>query len=202
MPNRTIYVADADMPIFELAQELAGDNLSATIVQALRRFVEAEEARSKGFEEITVKVGKTVLSYKSFYGRLLATGPRGVQHRHTRYDVYQTRKGKLALYVRVRPDWGDPETWKHRHWKGKNWDVDVDVDVNVDPAWNRPPEWSYRHWWGKHWDWSQWPNQGSEYHLEVYDSLEELQGHVPQELFEAVSQALQVGPDGAEFLDI
>jgi hypothetical protein len=33
MPNRTIYVADADLPIFEKAQELAGENLSATIAE-------------------------------------------------------------------------------------------------------------------------------------------------------------------------
>jgi len=214
MPNRTIYVADTDMPVFERAQELAGDNLSATIAQALRRFVEAEEARSKSFEEITIKVGKTVLSYKSFWGRLLATGPRGVQNRHTRYDVYQTRKGKLALYIRVRPDWAEwdnPEAWSHHHhWgdpkgeaqrkPGKGWDVDI--DVNVDTPGTRQPEWSYRHWRGKNWDWSQWPSKGSEYRLEVYESLDELQGHVPQELYEAVSQALQVGPDGSEFLDI
>ena len=47
MPNKTIYVSDADVPTFERAQELAGGNLSATIVQALRRFVEMEEAKGK-----------------------------------------------------------------------------------------------------------------------------------------------------------
>ena len=40
MPNRTIYVADVDLPIFEKAQKLAGDNLSAAIAQALHYFVE------------------------------------------------------------------------------------------------------------------------------------------------------------------
>src|SRR5947209_13077271 len=74
MPNRTIYVADADLPTFEKAQELAGENLSATIAQALRRFVEAEEAKASGFEEVTVKVGKIAHSYKRFRGRLLAKG--------------------------------------------------------------------------------------------------------------------------------
>src|SRR5258708_38696707 len=44
MPTKTIYVADADLPTFERAQALAGDNLSATIVQALRRFVQAHDA--------------------------------------------------------------------------------------------------------------------------------------------------------------
>src|SRR5215469_14987269 len=57
MPNKTIYVADADLPTFERAQELAGENLSATIACALRRFVKTEEARQQGFEEISLKVG-------------------------------------------------------------------------------------------------------------------------------------------------
>ncbi|MBV9124589.1 MAG: EXLDI protein, partial [Planctomycetes bacterium] len=57
MPNRTIYIADADVPLFEKAQKLAGDNLSAAIASALRTFVEGEEARQGGYEDITVKVG-------------------------------------------------------------------------------------------------------------------------------------------------
>ena len=35
MPNRTIYVAGVDLPIFEKAQKLAGDNLSAAIPEEL-----------------------------------------------------------------------------------------------------------------------------------------------------------------------
>ncbi|TME65527.1 MAG: EXLDI protein [Chloroflexi bacterium] len=106
MPNRTIYVADADLPTFEKAQELAGENLSATIAQALRRFVDAEEAKASGFEEVTVKVGKIAHSYKRFRGRLLAKGRVRDQNemRRTVYDVYQTVKGKLALYVRGAPN--------------------------------------------------------------------------------------------------
>src|SRR5947209_12809001 len=73
MPNRTIYVADMDVPVFEKAQQLAGGNLSATIAQALRRFVEVEEARASGFDEVTVKVGKgRPYMQKQFRGRLLA----------------------------------------------------------------------------------------------------------------------------------
>ena len=34
VPNKTIYVADTDLPLFQRAQELTGDNLSATIVRA------------------------------------------------------------------------------------------------------------------------------------------------------------------------
>ena len=88
MPNKTIYVADGDGPLFERAQALAGGNLSAAIAQALRQLVEggdewaarigaaaeedAEDAdraapsahgvsgrsRPGVFEDIIVKVGK------------------------------------------------------------------------------------------------------------------------------------------------
>ena len=113
MPNRTIYVADADVPTFEKAQELAGDNLSATIAQALRRFVEAEEAKAEGFDDVTVKVGRITHTYKRFRGRLLAKGRVREQNETRRvvYEVYQTVKGKLALYVRNMPDWNNPKAW-------------------------------------------------------------------------------------------
>ncbi len=73
MPNRTIYVSDADLPLFERAQQLGG-NLSATIAQALRRYMEAQERKSAGFEEVRVKVGKIAYVQKRFMGRLLAKG--------------------------------------------------------------------------------------------------------------------------------
>ncbi len=34
MPNKTIYVSDADLPVFQRAQELTGGNLSAAISKA------------------------------------------------------------------------------------------------------------------------------------------------------------------------
>jgi len=74
MPNKTIYVSDTDLPIFERAQELAGENLSSTIVQALRNFVQAYEARAAGFRDIVVRVGSDVYTRKQFRGRLLAKG--------------------------------------------------------------------------------------------------------------------------------
>ena len=175
MPNRTIYVADADLPIFEKAQELAGDNLSATIAQALRRFVEIEDAKESGFEEVTVKVGKIAPSYKRFRGRLLAKGHVREQNdtREVLYRVYLTTKGNLALYVRNTPNWN---------------------------YWSNPKSWSYRN--HGHHDWTQWSQQDQEFRLEVYETVEQLQGNVPQELYEAVSQSLRGGPDGVEFLDI
>lgn len=183
MPNRTIYVADADLPTFEKAQELAGENLSATIAQALRRFVEAEEAKASGFEEVTVKVGKIAHSYKRFRGRLLAKGRVRDQNemRRTVYDVYQTVKGKLALYVRGAPNWENAKTWSYQNWPQRE-------------------TWSYKNW--SHKDWSQWPNRDYEFRLEVYETLDELKDNVPLELYEAVVQALKGDPEGVEYLDI
>ena len=43
MPNKTIYVSDGDLPVFQRAQELADGNLSQAISRALRRFVDVEE---------------------------------------------------------------------------------------------------------------------------------------------------------------
>ena len=47
MPNKTIYVSDGDLKLFQRAQELAGGNLSAAISKALRRFVDVEEGSAR-----------------------------------------------------------------------------------------------------------------------------------------------------------
>ena len=57
MPNKTIYVSDGDMRTYQRAQELAGGNLSAAISSALRRYVDVEEGRREGFDEVVVRVG-------------------------------------------------------------------------------------------------------------------------------------------------
>ncbi len=57
VPNKTIYVSDGDLPLYQRAQELAGGNLSSAIAKALRRFVDTAEGLSEGYEEITVRVG-------------------------------------------------------------------------------------------------------------------------------------------------
>ena len=108
MPNRTIYVADTDLPTFEKAQQLAGGNLSATIAQALRRFVEAEEASAGGYEEITVALGKgRPYVKKQFRGRLLARRHTALRNkaRTLTLVVYQTVHGRFALYTKNAPNW-------------------------------------------------------------------------------------------------
>src|SRR3954453_8784818 len=105
MPNRTIYVSDADLPVFQRAQELTGGNLSAAISKALRRLVEVEEGRLEGFEEITVGVGVDAKKLQRFQGVLLVEWNQstdgGVEH----YRVYRTRTGRFALHVARPKGW-------------------------------------------------------------------------------------------------
>src|SRR5260370_14654432 len=107
MPNKTIYVADADLSVFERAQELAGDNLSSTIAKALRLYIEAREGKNRDFEEVTLQVGKITRTTKQFIGRLLAKGKLAerTSPEVKQFKIYQTRKGKFVLHVRRGPNW-------------------------------------------------------------------------------------------------
>lgn len=212
MPNKTIYVADADLAIFERAQELAGENLSATIAQALRCFVEVEEARSRGFDLITLKVGnRDMQASRQFVGRELAKQRvrEGEPPKVRAFVVFQTAKGRFVLYVRTSPDRNAWTSYWMAHYRDedwdRDWDVDVDVEVDVDPhartkelweAWRRKRQRGRTR---RHFDWSAWTS-GSEYTMEVFDAVEELKPHISEELYAAVEHAKR-GED-MEFLDI
>ena len=171
MPNKTIYVADADLPVFEQAQVLAGENLSATIVRALRSLIEVEEARRMGFTEITVETGDFgTYSRKRFLGRALTKRqlrdvPAG---RITNYTVYLTAKGRFALYTRNTSDW---MRWASRSWSKSGMDQDQTTWLEANA-----------------------------FHLNVYETLDELREHVPPELAAAAEVALR--GDDIETLDI
>lgn len=182
MPNRTIYVADGDLPYFERAQELAGGNLSSAIAHAIRAFVEDQQEQGEGFEEVTVKVGREVQSYQRFQGRRLVKGTVTTQNgaRSIRYEVYQTPKNNLAVYIREQPAW--------YQWSGKQW-----------TDWNN---------WGRYDSnsWTQWMDNEVDYRLEVYPSLEELKPNVPPQIYGPVERIITSqsgsGKDGVEILDI
>ena len=184
MPNRTIYVADADLPIFEKAQKLAGDNLSAAIAQALHYFVEKEEAKRSGFEEITLKVGKGLPCLtKQFRGRLLAK--RRIRfHNGTRLltlVVYQTAKGRFAVYTKNTAnwlDWSKSSKWSKKSASDWNWDWDI--------------------------DWSNYEgslySEEDELRLDVYDTLDDLKDNIPEELYESIMR--YNNGENVEILDI
>lgn len=204
MPNKTIYVADSDLPIFERAQELAGENLSATIAGALRRYVKTEEARAAGYVEVSLKVGShDTFTVKRFMGRELARRrDRDAKSQRTvKHIVFQTAKGRFALYSHYSPDWtawSDPNMWGD--WGDWNIDFDVDVDKSGG-AWrvrkgDKKTSGGAR--WGGH-DWSVWV-EGDERVLFVYETLDDLNPHIAPELAAAVLNALH--GDEEEFLDI
>jgi hypothetical protein len=224
MPNRTIYIADADLPIFERAQQIAGENLSATIVQALRRFVEAQEQRVSGFRTVNVKVGKRVYSEKQFRGRLLAKGrfnsttPEDIDinvqddfgqmwgrmfgsfGKQEVIEVYESQKGKIVLYIRRGLNWGDWSRWADKYdWRAwarqqRDWARQNKHQMHHQQHWQEQNPGHER---GDDWDWENFRN---EYVLEIFDSIEEIKDRVPEELYNVAKQTL--GGDSVEILDI
>ena len=119
VPNKTIYVSDGDLPIYQRAQELAGGNLSAAIAAALRRYVDVEEGRREGFDEITVRVGSGKARRKvRFTGVLLGEWANSSNSRYETFRVYRGRTGKFVVHVERTPDYtmvdaeGKPAGWR------------------------------------------------------------------------------------------
>lgn len=207
MPNKTIYVADADMPIFEKAQELAGDNLSSTIVQALQRYVEAHEHQQAGFHEITLRVGSDpAYTLKRFTGRLLARGQYQNADRRWQdiFQVFKSLKGKLVIYRGNVPSW----------WGGWNWNFSAHHQDQMEHQRNKLRNWQ-RKWerqqqrWNNDWPFPpNMPNMGWEnigmdkgdFQLDVYDTLEAIKAGIPEDLYERVKR--QLDGDEIEILDI
>ena len=159
MPNKTIYVSDGDLPIYQRAQELAGGNLSSAITTALRRYVDLEEGRLEGFKEITVRVGPKGDRKQRFTGVLLGEWGNSTNSRMEMFRVYGTRTGKFVLHVQRSPEWegrdpeGNPAGW--RSWFGLG---------------------NYN-----------WTFSSGESSLEVFESVEQLREKVPPQLYDIVA---------------
>ena len=108
MPNKTIYVSENDIALFERAKSISGDNLSATISLALGLYVEQHETKEKGFQDITLKVGRVAYAMKRFEGRLLAKAmtPSENDKPGESFEVYETPKGNFVVYHTIPPKWG------------------------------------------------------------------------------------------------
>ncbi len=164
MPNRTVYVAEADLPLYQRAQELAGGNLSAAIAQALGRFVEVRELGAKGMEEVTVSVGAPGRRRRQrFVGVRLATWKHPVagNAREQVWRAYRTGRGRIAVHEVERPNWG---------WKG--W--------YREEGWDDPARYTG--------DGDLW--EEGEATLHVFDSVEAMGDAVPAPLREAIVEAL------------
>lgn len=163
MPNKTIYVSDDDQPLYKRAQEIAG-NLSSAISIALRKYVEMEEGRLEGYDEITVRVGRGTGRKQRFSGVLLAEGGRSSSTGYEAFQVYRSRAGKFVLHADRRSTFkqnADDERYLSgwRSWVG-NWSSD-----------------------------QSWSMAQGEATLQVVETVEELRELIPEDLYELVEEA-------------
>ena len=172
MPNKTIYVSDGDLPLYERAQKLAGDNLSAAISAALRRYVDVEEGLREGFDEIIVRVGPGKGRKVRFTGVLLGKWIDSSFNRVDSFEVYRSRTGKFVLHVERGPDY----TMVDAQGKPAGWRGYLGIG-NIS-----------------------YGNSPGESTLEVVATLEELRERIPPQLYDMVAGSAQQAP--VEDLDI
>jgi EXLDI family protein len=182
MPNKTIYVADEDMPVFQRAQELAGGSLSATITKALRRYVEAEEGKAEGYAEVIVPVGAAPGRKQRFVGVKLGEWGHQVGQRVESYRVYKSRKGQFVVHIERTPD----SIWKR---KGS---------ATPDGPLGLPSLKDWRLYLGMA-D-QEWGATAAEYELIVVATVEELRERIPEEFYEMIRRLAEEPP--VEDLDI
>ncbi|MEV6599855.1 EXLDI protein [Actinoplanes sp. NPDC051346] len=173
MPNKTIYVADEDLPLLQRAQEVTGGTLSATIVTALRRLVEVEDAKSAGFEEITVKVGAGPAFVKRFLGTALGEWTSETGSGTETYSLFRTSKGRFAVHH-----------------------AQSELSTPVGPNAERSRKWStgWRGWLG---DWSPdqaWLRTPAQATFVVVDTVEELEAQLPPELYAIAVRSIREDP--------
>jgi EXLDI family protein len=103
VPNKTIYVADDDLPLLDAARGLAG-SLSRGISEALKRYVKAEQGISTELCPVTVEVTDGPSRRIQFVGRRLVRWkpPREVDStQRDLVDIYQTAKLQFAAHTRT-----------------------------------------------------------------------------------------------------
>ncbi|WP_280264271.1 EXLDI protein [Nocardia wallacei] len=168
MPNKTVYVSDDDLPLFQRAQELVGGNLSGAIVTALRRYIELEEGRLEGFEEVILRVGHNGVRQVRFSGTLLGE-LRDINDEHQQHlRVYRTRKGKFVLHNQT-AKWADMADYARSG--SKNWIKDL-------ADWRKLLGVTDEQDWG-------------EFDMDVYDSVTDLKGRIPDKLYRRVSDIVE-----------
>ena len=173
VPNKTIYVSDGDLKLFQRAQELAGGNLSAAIAAALRRYVDLQEGLHEGFEDVVVRVGLGSGRKVRFTGLLVGEYVDSRSKTADHYRVWRGRKGRYVVHMERSPEYWvvDAEGKPVSGWR--SWVGVGDVRYGGSPK---------------------------ESTLEVISTLDELREKVPPELFEMVARSAR--QPGVEELDI
>jgi hypothetical protein len=108
--NKTIYIRDEDIAVWDRARELAGDKLAPVIIDGLKRFIlekEREEVLAKGYERIAVSFNDAdqhgIPKVKAFLGKWIfppedpiqSTGNNGLM---CAYTIAITAKGAAVIY--------------------------------------------------------------------------------------------------------
>ncbi|MEV6431377.1 EXLDI protein [Nocardia sp. NPDC051463] len=172
MPNKTIYVSDDDLALFQRAQELVGGNLSGAVTTALRRFIELEEGRLEGYDEVVLRVGHNGVRQVRFAGALLGEWRDVNEQRIEHVQVFRSRKGKFVMHAQY-------SNWDEYPEAHKNWLKDL-------TNWRRMLGVGDQDW--------------GDFILEIVDTLGELKGKIPDKLYERVADIADRPP--VEELDI
>jgi hypothetical protein len=115
--NKTVYLRDEEVPIWEKARELSGDKLSPIIVSALKRFVAEEEGRPRKFERIELRysdardhgfpkakafVGKWIIPPEQHWRHpmeaLKMQPPEAMLMQKNGYALAHTAKGNVVIF--------------------------------------------------------------------------------------------------------
>lgn len=105
MANKTIYIADEDLPIFQKAQEIAGESISKVIARALRQYVTERDLEGTDLKECEAWSGyhgkEQNVEKARFIGKMLSgimvEDQDGFQFTYT---LYFTRKANFLLQVK------------------------------------------------------------------------------------------------------
>ncbi len=113
MPNTTLYVKEADLPLLEKAKTKLGDSLSSIFVDCLRQRMDHQPPARGKTAKITLETRRSqgaLTIRKTFEGRWLIDANddlRAEQEEnsairwdsHVTYELAQTKKGALVVYV-------------------------------------------------------------------------------------------------------
>jgi hypothetical protein len=100
MPKVTLYVKEADEPIWDRARQLAGDSLSSIVSRALAAYVEEQETRAKAQTEMQ-RAAETVTLLVEPHDRptrkVRFTGVLAHESNAGGTHAYVTTSGKVVL---------------------------------------------------------------------------------------------------------
>ena len=120
--NKTLYIRDEDLPVWDRARELAGDKLSPVIVEALKRFVVEKEAQSRGFERIVVEYSDSLdhglPKAKAFFGRWIIDRKKPLESYDNSsaeevFSIAETAKTGVVVF-KYRVDIGEGIQYGHK----------------------------------------------------------------------------------------